>query len=242
MLFMLLVYVYFIILLPLVLLLFILDKIMSKRGVHLYGIQGYFGLPGTGKTMAMCRELRRLRKKYGDRIYITTNFCYTGQDFPFTTWKQLTQTYDKPLVVAWDEIQNEFNSRDFKTFPIALLTQLTQVRKGNGIKILYTSQRFGFVDKNFRSLSGIAADCKTLFGRFTIVKMYDVIDYEDLVNVTAVNKKMKIHPFFAYAFIQSDELRNSYDSFAMLETAKYKANKGEFMGRDEIARINNNVS
>ena len=65
----------------------------------------------------------------------------------------LLKDYDKPLVVAWDEVQNEFNSRDFKDFPISLLTKLTQVRKGNGIQILYTSQRWHFVDKNFRSLS-----------------------------------------------------------------------------------------
>ena len=242
MLWMILIYAFFFVSLPFLVVLAVYDRFTSSRGVHLYGISGFFGLPGKGKTMAMCRELRRLRKKYGDKILITTNFNYRDEDFKFTTWKQLTQTYDRPLVVAWDEIQNEFNSRDFKNFPISLLTQLTQVRKGNGIKILYTSQRFGFVDKNFRSLSGYACDCSTVLGRFTVVKQYDCLDYEDLQNTVAVDRKMKIKPLFAYAFIQTKSLRDSYDSYAMLETAKYKANKGEFMGRDEIARINNNVS
>ena len=200
----------------------------------MYGIYGFFGLPGTGKTMAMCKELAKLRKKYGKEIYITTNFCYTDQDFVFAGWKDLLKTYDKPLVVAWDEVQNEFNSRDFKNFPIALLTQLTQVRKGKGIRIYYTSQRFHFVDKNFRALSFMVSDCRTILGRYTIVKKYDIIDYEELVQTAQVDRKCKIKPKFVDFFIQTDKLRNSYDSFKMLETAKTK----EYMTRSEVANLN----
>ena len=72
--------------------------------------------------MALVHQLETYRKQYGDRIYITTNFNYKNQDFEFKTWKMLLQPYDKPIVVAWDEVQNEFNSRDFKTFPVTLLT------------------------------------------------------------------------------------------------------------------------
>ena len=232
----------FLLLLPLILLLFYVDKFRNKGKVHLYGIRGYFGLPGTGKTMAMCKELQRLRRKYGDKILITTNFSYSDQDFPFETWQQLTGQYDKPLVVAWDEIQNEFNSRDFKNFPIALLTQLTQVRKGNGIRILYTSQRFGFVDKNFRSLSADCGECKTLFGRYTYVKLFDIKAYEEWCDTMQADKRFKIHPFVVLSFIQTDKLRNSYDSFKMLETAKFKAKSGQYMSRDEISIINGKSS
>ena len=130
-------------------------KDKKEMGVHLYGIYGFFGLPGKGKTMAMSKMLMDMREQYGDSIYIMTNYAYNDQDFEFTSWKDLLKEYDKPLVVAWDEVQNEFNSRDFKSFPISLLTLLTQVRKKNGIQILYTAQRWHFVDKNFRSLSNI---------------------------------------------------------------------------------------
>ena len=205
MLWMLLVYSYLLISFPFLVISFIFERLKNARSVHIYGIQGYFGLPGTGKTMAMCRELSRLRKKYGNKILICTNFNYLDQDFVFSDWRQLTQVYDRPLVVAWDEIQNEFNSRKFKDFPISLLTQLTQVRKGNGIRILYTSQRFGFVDKNFRALSGFACDCHTILGRFTVVKQYDCMDYEDLQNTVTVDRKMKIKPIFAFAFIQTQK-------------------------------------
>ena len=149
-------------------LLFFFFKDLKHNQLRFYGIYGFFGLPGKGKTMAMSKYLMNLRKKYGDRIYIMTNYCFKDQDFPFTSWKDLLKEYDKPLIVAWDEVQNEFNSRDFKTFPIALLTVLTQVRKKNGIQILYTAQRWHFVDKNFRSLSFGCFECNTILGRYTI--------------------------------------------------------------------------
>lgn len=205
----------------------------KDKGIHLYGIYGYFGLPGKGKTMAMCNELKRLRKVYGDNIYIMTNFCYTDEDFSFIGWKDLIRDYDKPLVCAWDEVQNEFNSRDFKTFPITLLTLLTQVRKKNGIKILYTAQRWHFVDKNFRSLSFGCYECTTVLGSFTITRLYDPIDYDNLCSNSDYDKRRKIHPIKTESFIQTDALRNSYDSYKMLETAKSK----EYMDRTETAQI-----
>lgn len=208
-------------------------KDKKGQGVHLYGIYGYFGLPGKGKTMAMCYELKRLRKLYGNQIYIMTNFSYLDEDFSFTGWKDLLKSYDKPLVVAWDEVQNEFNSRDFKTFPISLLTLLTQVRKKNGIQILYTSQRWHFVDKNFRSLSFGCYECSTIFGCFTMTRLYDPVDYDNLCSNSDYDKRRRIHPIKTDSFVQTDELRNCYDSYKMLESAKSK----EYMDRNEMAQI-----
>lgn len=220
-----------IVLLPYLLYKSVKDK--KEKGIHLYGIYGFFGLPGKGKTMGMCNELRRLRKLYGDNIYIMTNFCYNDEDFPFTTWHDLLKPYDKPLVVAWDEVQNEFNSRDFKTFPISLLTLLTQVRKKNGIQILYTAQRWHFVDKNFRSLSFGCYECSTVCGCLTITRMYDPVDYDNLCSNSDYDKRRRIHPIKTDSFLQTDELRNCYDSYRMLETAKCK----EYMDRQEVGQI-----
>ena len=208
-------------------------KDRRNRGIHLYGIYGYFGLPGKGKTIAMSKQLNDYREKYGDSIYIMTNYCYNGEDFPFTSWKDLLKDYDKPLVVAWDEVQNEFNSRDFKDFPIQLLTKLTQVRKGNGIQILYTSQRWHFVDKNFRSLSFGCYECNTLLGNMTYIRLYDPVDYDNLCSNSDYEKRRKIHPKFTKSFLQNEDLRNCYDSYKMLESAKAK----QYMDRSEVAQI-----
>lgn len=227
----------FLILSPIITYLRSVDIAKSKGKIHLYGIYGFFGLPGKGKTMCMCKYLQDIRKKHGDKIYIMTNFCYNDEDFAFTSWKQLLKNYDKPLIVAWDEVQNEFNSRDFKNFPIQLLTKLTQVRKGNGIQILYTAQRWHFVDKNFRSLSFGCYDCNTLLGRYSYARMYDPEDYDQKCNELDVNKKHKIRAISSMSFIQTNNLRDSYDSYKMLETAKTK----EYMSREEISIISERI-
>lgn len=211
-------------------LLFMMIKENRHKPIHLYGIYGFFGLPGKGKTMCMSKYLNDMREKYGDKIYIMTNYYYDKQDFVFNGWKDLLKEYDKPLIVAWDEVQNEFNSRDFKTFPIALLTLLTQVRKKNGIQILYTAQRWHFVDKNFRSLSFGCYECNTFMGRYTFAKMYDPVDYDNLCSQSDYDKRRKIHPIKYMDFLQTNELRNCYDSYKMLESAKSK----EYMDREEI--------
>lgn len=203
---------------------------------HLYGIYGFFGLPGKGKTMALVYQLEEYRKKYKDKVYIMTNFNYKNQDFEFKTWKQLLNTYDKPLIVAWDEVQNEFNSRDFKNFPIELLTLLTQNRKGNGIQILYTAQRYNRVDKVFRELTHYAIMCNTILGRLTRLRFYHWEDYEHLNNTANVDMKVKIRQTRTISFIQTDEFRDLYDSYKMLESAKSK----DYLDRNELANINEN--
>ena len=204
----------------------------NEKKYHLYGIYGFFGLPGAGKTMGMSWKLDQYRKKYKDNIYIITNFFWDGEDSHFDSWKMLLKEYDKPVVFAWDEVQNEFNSRDFKNFPVELLTLLTQNRKGHGKQILYTAQRWGRVDKVFRELTISCYNCKTHLGRLTLLKKYDSEDYDMLCNNTEVNKKMKIRSK-RFSFVQTDKLRDSYNSYQMLESAKSK----EYMTREEIKSV-----
>lgn len=202
------------------------------KKIHLYGIIGIVGLYGGGKTIALSEYLTRMRKKYGNDIYICTNYCFSDEDFPLTSWKTLIQEYDKPVIFGYDELQNEFNSREYKDFPIELMTLLTQNRKGNGKQIIYTTQDYTTVDKNFRRLTQKVWACKTRFGRFTSVRTYSREDFEQLDHEVNVNKKMKIRGR-RYSFIQTDRLRNSYDSYKMLESAKSK----QYLTREEKARM-----
>lgn len=188
----------------------------------LFGIYGIFGLPGTGKTLSLSRELKKIRKQYGDKVLITTNYFYNDQDFPFDDWRILLNDYDKPLVVAWDEIQNVFNSRDYLNFPLEILGVLTQVRKKNGIKIIYTSQRFTFVDKNFRELTYMFADAKTYLKRYTILKWYDSDDYKTRATSDSVDRKMRIHCKDVESYLHTDEIRLSYDHRQMLDNVRNK--------------------
>ena len=162
-----------------------------------------------------------------------TNFCYKDEDFPFNDWKDLLKDYDKPVLVGFDEIQNIFNARSWGDFPLSLLTLLTQVRKKNGIQILYTAQRWHFVDKNFRTLSFGCYECNTICGAYTITRFYDPIDYDNLCSNSDYEKRRKIKPIKTDGFLQTEELRNSYDSYRMLESAKSK----EYMTQAEVNQI-----
>lgn len=222
----------FIILLPFLLFYAIYDRQHNKR-CPIFGIEGYFGLMGQGKTLSMTRRLIKLRRKYGDDIYICTNYGFRDQDFEFTKWQQLLESYDKPLVVAWDEVQNEFNSRNFKDFPTELLTQLTQVRKNNGILILYSAQRWGRVDKVFRELSTYCYQCSTKLGVFTVLKKYRSDAYDMLDKTVNTDRKFNIPPVLVESYVHRRSIRNSYNSYKMLETAKSK----KYMNRKEVANL-----
>lgn len=192
------------------------------RKIHLYGVWLYCGLYGMGKTMALTEYLTRMRKRYGDKIYISTNYGFSGEDFPLTTWRELLKEYDRPVIFGYDEIQNEFNSRDYQNFPYELVKLLTQVRKGHGKQIVATAQRFGRVDKTIRELCTHVVECKRgYFGRVTKLRKYDVEDYEQFLHEIDVMKKRKI-PCMKYRFVQTDALRNAYDSFKMIDTARTK--------------------
>lgn len=192
------------------------------KDLHIYGIIAIVGLYGGGKTMSLVEYLESMREKHKDKIYIATNFFYKGQDFSIDKWEDLLIEYDKPIIYGYDELQNEFNSREYKSFPVSLMTLLTQNRKGNGKQIIYTAQDYETVDKNFRRLTKEIWVCKTRLGRLTSIKGYDREDYEMLVNTLEVSKRMKIRPVKKRKFIQTDYIRNLYDSYKMLETAKQK--------------------
>ncbi len=68
--------------------------------------------------------------------------------------------------------------------------------------------------------------------------MYDPIDYDDLCSKTDENLRRRIKDKSKMIFVQTDKLRDSYDSYKMLETAKSK----KYMTREEIAKLQNTNS
>ena len=86
----------------------------------------------------------------------------------------------------------------------------------------------------FRELSFLVGDCRTIFGRYTRVRWFDTEDYEMLQSTPNVNQRIKIKPRRIDKFIQTDIIRDNYDSYKMLESAKSK----DYMDRKEISLIN----
>lgn len=184
-----------------------------KPEPHLFGIYCITGMYGCGKTVTMSKIALDFRNKYKDKIYITTNFGFALQDFPFESISQLSQQFDKPIIYFWDEVQNEFPATD-KVFSKEVRQALTLNRKGHGKRIYWASQDHELVHKTIRRLTIQYGMVKTFFGRFTRCKWFDDIDYQRYFMETDFNKRLKIHPRNRFSFIQSDYLRSLYNSFS----------------------------
>lgn len=188
---------------------------------HLYGVRCVTGMYGCGKTMSMTYIAMQYRKKYGDKIFITSNFGLSIQDFPFTDITQCSTQYDKPIIFLWDEVQNDFPATE-KVFPKEVRQALTLNRKGNGKMFYWASQDHELVHKTIRRLTIEYCLVKTLGGRLTRMKWYRDYDYRALFEEVDINKKMKIHPFKRQSFVQTDKLRNMYNSFGWDNGEKLK--------------------
>lgn len=179
---------------------------------HLFGVRCVTGMYGCGKTVTMTKIALDFRRKYGDKIYICSNFGLSIQDFPFNSINQTVKQYDKPIIFLWDEVQNDFPAQE-KVFPKEVRQALTLNRKGNGKMFYWASQDHELVHKTIRRLTIEYGQVKTIMGRFTKIRWYKDYDYRALFEEVDINKKIKIHPFKTDKFIQSDYIRSLYNSF-----------------------------
>ena len=184
----------------------------GDKKIHLYGIRCIVGMYGSGKTMTMSYLALKYRKKYGDKIYITSNYGLAIQDFAFDDLSQLTIQYDKPIIFLFDEAQMEFPSTE-KILPKPVRQALSLNRKGNGKMIYWASQDEELVHKSFRRLTIEYLQVRTLFKRWTRIRTYLAIDFEQQRNEIDVNKKRKIKPIWRESYIQTDYIRSLYNSF-----------------------------
>lgn len=180
-----------------------------------YGLTMYCGRQGAGKTMAMTEYLERMRKRY-PKALIVTNFGYVYQDLPMVSWQDLftIRNGEDGVIFAIDEIQNEFNSNSWKTFPEGLLSEITQQRKQK-IKIVSTSQVFTRVVKQLREQTFEVVECRTLAGRWTFTKAFDAEDYNAVIDNP--EKKERLHRLYRKNFVQDKKIRTLYDSYSKID-------------------------
>lgn len=192
----------------------------GKRPFREFGLTLYCGKQGAGKTMSMVEYLERIRHRY-PKCLIYTNFNYTHQNGKITTWKDIVDIRNGTdgVVFAFDEIQNEFNSLDWQNFPDGLLREVTQQRKQR-IKIVGTSQRFNRVVKQLREQCYTVVECFTLAGRWTFTKAFDADEYNCVLEQPTL--KNKLHRLWRYNYIQTDKLRNCFDTYEKVQAMKDK--------------------
>lgn len=192
-----------------------------------YGFSIFTGRQGAGKTISMVCYLEKMRKKYPN-VKIVTNFSYEHADHRMEDWRDLLEIRngEDGVIFAIDEIHSEYSAASWKDFPESLLSEISMQRKQR-MKIVATSQVFSRVAKPIREQAFSVMCCSTFWGRLTTIKEYDAAEYS--TSDTPYKVKKGVKPIWKTAFIQSDALRRSYDTYEKIERMK----KLDFIPRSE---------
>ena len=186
---------------------------LFERDPEFFKYQGmiiFEGRQGSGKTTSMVEYAMNMQKEYPLAKCIT-NLAYTKEDTSLTDWRMLINYKNgiRGVIVCMDELQNWFSSNDSKNFPPEMLEVITQNRKNRRI-ILGTAQNFYLLSKAIRTQTTEVRRCATLLGCLTIVRRFEpILDAEGNV---AVWKKKGM-----YFFVHNKELRDSYDTFKVIQ-------------------------
>ena len=86
----------------------------------------------------------------------------------------------------------------------------------------WSSQDHELVHKTIRRLTIEYCLVKTFFGRYTVMRWFTALDYAYLFEQINWEKRLKIHAFKRRSFIQTDNLRELYNSFTMDNGEKLK--------------------
>lgn len=189
----------------------------ERKGIfNEYGFTFFVGRQGAGKTISMVEYLERMKAKYPE-CQIVTNFSYAKADFRMEHWRDLTEIRNgtKGVIFAIDEIQNEYSAASWKDFPETILSEISQQRKQR-IKIVATSQVFTRVAKPLREQAFTVVVCSTFLRRWTFCKEYDAAEYCASID-GAANISSKLKTLRKWSFVQSDMLRNLYDTYEKIE-------------------------
>lgn len=181
-----------------------------------YGFTFYIGRQGAGKTISMVRYLEVMKERYPNCL-VVTNFDYYLADHIMADWRDLLTIRNgtKGIIFAIDEIHSEYDSSKWADIPEDLLSEISQQRKQR-IKIIASAQFFGRVAKPLREQAVTVVACKTVFGRLTLNREYDALEYASIVDNPLVAAR-KIKPLRKSSFVQSDYLRSCYDTYAKVE-------------------------
>lgn len=204
------------------------ERLLRKeRLFEEYGMTMFCGKQGAGKTISMVEYLERMRLKY-PKCLIYTNFGYVHESGAFKDWQDFFSIRNGTdgVIFAIDEIQNEFDTNAWRSFPEALLSEITQQRKQR-IKIVATSQVFTRVAKPLREQTQFVVDCKTHFGRWTATRCYDAYEYQAVME--SPERKGKLRAVYKKQFVQDAGIRGLYDSYAKIVAMS----KAGFLERDK---------
>lgn len=196
----------------------VIDLLRGKRRGGC-GIYCFVGMRGQGKTMSMTAHIERFRNRYqekGQEFVVATNYDYIYQDFSIDDWTDIItiakDCYVKgiPSLIAFDEVQNTFDSMEYKDFPPAMGSFISFVRKYN-CEFLVSAQQYDRIPKRIRDNADFIIVCENtghfdrLFrGYYFEKKSYDF----EFADTKGKKKKAK----FIREFIADDKFYELYDT------------------------------
>lgn len=199
------------------------------------GLIIFTGRQGSGKTSALMQYAIDLLDQYPLAKCIS-NTQFTFQTTKLKHWKQLI-TYknaQKGVIVIMDELQNWFGSNQSRNFPPEMLSVITQNRKNRRV-ILGTAQNFYLLAKSIRSQCTEIRECKTFAGVLTVV-----VRREPICDESGDVKELKYRGM--YFFVHNKRLRESYDTYAVVEAlGKSGFHDNPFLKDEESEKVVVNV-
>lgn len=189
---------------------------LLNRNPEFFTHQGcivFTGRQGNGKTISMVEQALLWQKEY-PKSKVITNLAYAMQDDELAHWSQLVDYKNgiQGVICCMDEMQNWFSSNQSKNFPPEMLQVVTQNRKNRRV-IMGTAQSFNRLAKPLREQATEVRRCLTLFGCVTFVHRV-----EPELDSSGDVVKWKHRGF--YYFVHTDEIRESYDTYKVIEALR----------------------
>jgi len=206
-----------------------LDSPSKKGEFKEYGVTMYIGSQGAGKTISMVHYLYCMRNRYPNCL-IVTNFDCDYADVRMESWRDFLdiRNGEDGIIFAIDEIHSEYNNKTWKDFPEELLSEISQQRKQR-VKIVASAQEFTDVVKQIKNQTLFVVECSTFMGRWTFCKTYQRRQYLRWLESGIADPKKKPKTLMKHSFVQSNWLRESYDTYAKIE----RMQRVDFIPRDE---------
>lgn len=201
-----------------------------------YGMIGFCGYYGQGKSMAMTHTINKFIKianSCGEEIKIYTNYHYKNQTGQLLSLDDIEKICDDKrknnddsyVIFAIDELQNCLNSRNWnETKKLESLLPIFTMTRKLRVMFLYTTPVSTMSDKTIRISSRSLYLCKKI-NRYFFVR-WRMIPTELEGNL----KEIKLSLFPSAHTLLTDEVMNSYDSFAFIETLQ----KQDYMKHNEL--------
>lgn len=187
------------------------DRFTSKNVIQFSEFYLIVGRRGRGKTLTLSKILADYYEKYGDKIYIATNYDFKFANFNISGWEDFLKDYDKPIIFAIDEIQNEFMARSWQDFPLPVFHEFTQTRKKNKM-LIATAQDWSMVDKIVRTYSDHIIQVNIFFNRFVQMQYFTNMDYKVWEKGLLTGRDLQRLIYKKQWYIAHNELRDLYNT------------------------------